>query len=59
LIAGTGAFAAGRIDRAVTLAAAGRGIRRCQQDFRRTRRPDHNVFSAHQGVEDDDMNFFA
>jgi ribose 5-phosphate isomerase B len=59
LIAGTGAFAAGRIDRAVTLAAAGRASVAANKISGVRAGLIHNVFSAHQGVEDDDMNFFT
>jgi ribose 5-phosphate isomerase B len=54
------AVAAGRIDRAVALCGSGVGASVAANKIPGVRAGlIHDVFSAHQGVEDDDMNVFC
>ena len=54
------AIAAGTVDRAVALCGSGVGASICANKIAGVRAGlIHDVFSAHQGVEDDDMNVFC
>ena len=54
------AVAAGKVDRGVALCGSGVGASICANKVAGVRAGlIHDVFSAHQGVEDDDMNVFS
>ena len=54
------AVAAGTVDRGIALCGSGVGASICANKVAGVRAGlIHNVFSAHQGVEDDDMNVFC
>jgi ribose 5-phosphate isomerase B len=54
------AVAAGTVDRGVALCGSGVGASICANKIAGVRAGlIHDVFSAHQGVEDDDMNVFS
>jgi ribose 5-phosphate isomerase B len=54
------AVAAGKVDRGVALCGSGVGASICANKVPGVRAGlIHDVFSAHQGVEDDDMNVFS
>ena len=54
------AVAAGKVDRGVALCGSGVGASICANKVAGVRAGlIHDVFSAHQGVEDDDMNIFS
>ena len=54
------AVAAGTVDRGVALCGSGVGASICANKVAGVRAGlIHDVFSAHQGVEDDDMNVFS
>jgi ribose 5-phosphate isomerase B len=54
------AVAAGLVERGVALCGSGVGASICANKFAGVRAGlIHDVFSAHQGVEDDDMNVFC
>jgi ribose 5-phosphate isomerase B len=54
------AVAAGRVDRGIALCGSGVGASICANKVAGVRAGlIHDVFSAHQGVEDDDMNVFS
>ncbi len=54
------AVAAGEVDRGIALCGSGVGASICANKIAGVRAGlIHDVFSAHQGVEDDDMNVFS
>ena len=54
------AVAAGKVDRGIALCGSGVGASICANKVAGVRAGlIHDVFSAHQGVEDDDMNVFS
>jgi ribose 5-phosphate isomerase B len=54
------AVAAGKVDRGVALCGSGVGASICANKVAGVRAGlIHDIFSAHQGVEDDDMNVFS
>ena len=54
------AISVGRVDRGIALCGSGVGASICANKIAGVRAElIHDVFSAHQGVEDDDMNVFS